>query len=62
VPRYAKKIDLDSLNELVTLSHDKDTIAYQKNIIEFLNALKEDTLHEKKVQIIKDEEKIESKY
>jgi len=57
VPRYAKKIDLDSLNELVTLSHDKDTIAYQKNIIEFLNALKEDTLHEKKVQIIKDEEK-----
>ncbi len=62
MPRYAKKIDLDSLNELVTLSHDKDTIAYQKNIIEFLNALKEDTLHEKKVQIIKDEEKIESKY
>ncbi|MBS4069342.1 MAG: hypothetical protein WC279_05790 [Sulfurimonas sp.] len=62
VPRYAKKIDLDSLNELVTLSHDEDTIAYQKNIIEFLNTLKEDTLHEKKVQIIKDEEKIESKY
>lgn len=62
VPRYAKKIDIDSLKELVTLSHDRDTISYQENIIEFLETLKEETLHEKKSQIEKDEAKIESKY
>lgn len=62
VPRYAKKIDIDPLKELVTLSHDRDTISYQENIIEFLETLKEETLHEKKSQIEKDEAKIESKY
>jgi hypothetical protein len=62
VPRYAKKIDIDSLKELVTLSHDRDTISYQENILEFLETLKEETLHEKKSQIEKDEAKIESKY
>lgn len=62
VPRYAKKIDINSLKELVTLSHDRDTISYQENIIEFLETLKEETLHEKKSQIEKDEAKIESKY
>lgn len=62
VPRYAKKIDIDSLKELLAFSHDEDTLAYQKNILEFLSTLKEDTLHEKKLQIEKDEEKIESKY
>lgn len=62
VPRYAKKIDIDSLKEFLTLSHDEDTLAYQKNIIEFLSTLKEETLHEKRLQIEKDEEKIESKY
>ena len=62
VPRYAKKIDIDSLKQLLTLTHDRDTISYQENIIEFLQKLKEDTLHEKKIQIEKDEENIESKY
>jgi hypothetical protein len=62
VPRYAKKIDLQALEGLLNFTYDQDTIDYQKNIIEFLSTIKEDTLHEKKVQIIKDEEKIESKY
>lgn len=62
VPRYAKKIDIDSLRQLFSLSHDRDTISYQENIIEFLQTIKEDTLNEKKLQIAKDEEKVESKY
>lgn len=62
VPRYAKKIDIDSLRQLLSLSHDRDTISYQENIIEFLQTIKEDTLNEKKLQIAKDEEKVESKY
>lgn len=62
VPRYAKKIDIDSLKEFIELSYDEDTKAYQQNILEFLSTLKEDTLHEKKLQIEKDEQKIESKY
>lgn len=61
-PRYAKKIDVDLLRPLLNLSHDQDTISYQENIIEFLNAAKEETLHDKKSQIAKDEENIESKY
>ncbi|MDO9266058.1 MAG: hypothetical protein Q7U00_03150 [Sulfurimonas sp.] len=61
-PRYAKKIDVDLLRPLLNLSHDQDTISYQENIIEFLNAVKEETLHDKKSQIAKDEENIESKY
>ncbi|MCF6310110.1 MAG: hypothetical protein L3J19_06535 [Sulfurimonas sp.] len=62
IPRYAKKIDTLSLKELLDLSHDRDTISYQKNIIEFLQTLKEETLHKKKSQIAKDEKNIESKY
>jgi len=62
VPRYAKKIEIEPLKELIKLSHDNDTISYQENILEFLKAIKEETLHEKKSQIAKDEEKIESKY
>lgn len=62
VPRYAKKIDIDSLRELIKLSYDDDTISYQENILEFLETLKEETLHEKKIQIEKDEANIESKY
>lgn len=61
-PRYAKKIDVELLRPLLNLSHDQDTISYQENIIEFLNAAKEETLHDKKSQIAKDEENIESKY
>lgn len=61
-PRYAKKIDTDSLEPLLNISHNSDTLAYQKNMIEFLKSIKEETLHEKKSQIAKDEESIESKY
>ena len=62
VPRYAKKIEIDSLKPLLDLSFDKDVISYQQNILEFLQTLKEDTLNEKKSQIAKDEEKLCSKY
>ncbi len=62
MPRYAKKIDIDSLRELLLLSHDRDTISYQENMIEFLQNIKDETLHERKSQIAKDEENIESKY
>jgi len=62
VPRYAKKIDIEQLSKLLSLSHDSDTLSYQENILEFLKNIKEETLHEKKLQIAKDEEKIESKY
>lgn len=44
VPRYAKKIDIKALTPLLCLSHDEDTISYQKNIVEFLEALREETL------------------
>ncbi len=62
MPRFAKKIDIDSLRELLLLSHDRDTISYQENMIEFLQNIKDETLHERKSQIAKDEENIESKY
>ncbi|HUH43361.1 MAG TPA: hypothetical protein VLZ29_09590 [Sulfurimonas sp.] len=61
-PRYAKKIDVESLEPLLNISHNSDTLAYQNNIIEFLKSIKEETLHEKKSQIAKDEEGIGSKY
>lgn len=56
IPRYAKKIDVESLQPLLDLSHDADTSAYQKNIIEFLQTLKDETLHTKK-DIIKEDMK-----
>jgi len=62
VPRYAKKIDIDSLKQIVELSHDIDIISYQENILEFLTVLKDDTLKSKKIQIEKDEENLASKY
>lgn len=62
VPRYAKKIDIDSLKTLIGVSHDRDTISYQENILEFLKRLKEEILHEQQDTIAKEEEKIESKY
>ena len=43
-PRYAKKIDIESLHEFLTLTHDEDSFAYQKNILEFLQKLKDETL------------------
>jgi len=62
VPRYAKKIDIESLKPLIQLSYDIDTISYQENIIEFLENLKDETLQSKKNQIEKDEENLDSKY
>jgi hypothetical protein len=44
VPRYAKKIDTQSLRNFLLYSTDEDTLAYQENIIEFLEKLKEETL------------------
>ena len=62
VPRYAKKIDIDSLKSIVELSYDKDIISYQENILEFLQNLKDETLKTKSTQIAKDEENLDSKY
>ncbi|MDQ7042659.1 MAG: hypothetical protein Q9M34_03925 [Sulfurimonas sp.] len=45
VPRYAKKIDIKALKPLVLLSHDADTIAYQENILEFLQTTKDEILN-----------------
>ena len=55
-PRYAKKIDVEKLKPLVSLSKDIDTRAYQDNILVFLQNLKDEILHTKKSQIAKDEE------
>jgi electron transfer flavoprotein alpha subunit len=44
VPRYAKKIDVESLRNFLAYSSDDDTLAYQENILEFLEKLKEETL------------------
>jgi len=43
-PRYAKKIDVESLREFLALTYDEDTLAYQSNILEFLQTLKDETL------------------
>ncbi len=51
VPRYAKKIDVKSLEPIIELTYDKDTVSYQKNIIEFLETLKNETLKNEKEQI-----------
>jgi len=59
-PRYAKKIDIEALKEIVSLSKDEDTIAYQNNILEFLQKIKDETLKTKKSQIAKDEENLDS--
>lgn len=59
VPRYAKKIDIESLKPIVALSYDQDTISYQENILEFLQTLKDEILTSKKDQIVEAEEKLE---
>ena len=48
VPRYAKKIDIESLRNFLPLSSDDDTFAYQENILEFLEKLKNETLQNTK--------------
>lgn len=50
-PRYAKKIDVESLEALLRLTIDKDTLAYQESILAFLQRLKDETLHRKKDEI-----------
>jgi len=62
IPRFAKKIDIDALKKFLSLSYDEDTISYQKNILEFLEKLKEETLTKKKKQIAKDEKRFRSQF
>ena len=62
VPRYAKKIDLETLQPLLELAQDKDTLSYQENIVEFLKNLKEEILQTKKSQIAESEENLDCKY
>ncbi|MDD2448294.1 MAG: hypothetical protein PHS42_01400 [Sulfurimonas sp.] len=62
IPRYAKKIDIESLKPLTEINRDIDTLAYQKNILEFLQNLKDDTLCSQKSQIEKDEKNLIAKY
>lgn len=47
VPRYAHKIDIDSLRQLLQFTYDNDTLTYQENILEFLQKLKNETLNNK---------------
>ena len=44
VPRYAKKIDTEMLKEFLQYADNEDVMAYQKNILEFLDKLKDETL------------------
>ncbi|QOP45410.1 hypothetical protein [Sulfurimonas paralvinellae] len=46
VPRYAKKIDIETLKSFLDLSEDEDTLSYQKNILEFLQKLQDETLQD----------------
>ena len=62
VPRYAQKIDIASLKPLIDISHDRDTVSYQENILIFLANLKKETLNNKKFQIEKSEQNLKSKY
>jgi len=44
VPRYARKIDIEALESFLEYAQDNETLLYQKNILEFLEKLKEETL------------------
>ncbi|MBN2782600.1 MAG: hypothetical protein JXQ66_05110 [Campylobacterales bacterium] len=57
-PRYAKKIDIESLKQLLELTNNEDILTYQKNILEFLQNIKDETLNTKKNQIESDEKKL----
>jgi len=48
VPRYAKKIDVDQLEDFLHTTYDEDIILYRRNILEFLERLKEETLEKLK--------------
>jgi len=60
IPRFAKKIDIDSLKPILKLAHDKDVISYQENILEFLETLKDETLQTRKAEILQDEKRLDS--
>ena len=62
IPRYAKKIEIEELKQLIPLTYDEDTISYQENILEFLQTLKDETLRSKKEQIDKDEQTFNSQF
>ena len=62
VPRYAKKIDIEALKPMLSLTQDQDLLSYQENILEFLQNIKDETLNAKQYQIQKSEENIDSKY
>ena len=47
IPRYAHKINVEELEPLLALSDNQDTVSYQKNILEFLQNLKEETLNKR---------------
>ena len=55
IPRYAKKIEIDELKLLLSLTHDEDTLSYQENILEFLEQLKDETLSKKQDEISNEE-------
>lgn len=61
VPRYAKKIDIRSLRPLLAMTYDEDTLAYQENILEFLENLKDETLHSRREQIDESEKLVKQK-
>jgi hypothetical protein len=44
VPRYANKINIEDLESFLEYAQNEDTYLYQKNILEFLEKLKEETL------------------
>ncbi len=46
VPRYANKINIEDLETFLAFTKDDDTFYYQKNILEFLAKLKEETLRQ----------------
>ena len=48
VPRYAKKIDIDTLREFLQFTQSEDTLTYQENILEFLENMKNEILHQHK--------------
>jgi len=45
IPRFAQKIDVDILKKFLILTSNNDTLAYQENILEFLQKIKDDTLN-----------------
>jgi electron transfer flavoprotein alpha subunit len=43
VPRYAAKIDTPALKPFIDLTYDEDSKCYQKNILHFLETIKQET-------------------